>query len=597
MPAKQKTFEVGLVMAGAVSAGAYTAGVMDFLLMALEDWYAAKQEGKNVPNHDVCIKVMTGASAGGMTTALTTVEMIQRAAEPGRSSVKEFQSKMYEAWVNRIDISELLKTNDLKDGEIKSLLDSSILDTIADEVLNIPAIPKWKGLPYVEKELKLFLTLSNLRGLPYDIKLNGQTGLPHGMSDHADYQYLKITDQTDIADWIKLRNAAIATGAFPVGLAPRLIERDLNEYKERISKDGRDISGLMKVKESNKPYTFVAVDGGLLNNEPIELARSVWQNVKAKRKETIDAYDDVLQARKEVEAETLECPYALILIDPFPDQVDLGKDATPEDATLMNILGPIIGALRSQSLFKVEELLHAADESKLDRFLISPIRYTETNTLALNALACGFFAGFGGFMSHDFRHHDYELGKRNCQRFLKEYFTMPIEDAEKLGWYAKDAVANLDDYLTEDKKSYQILPIIKGSRADAKLEKVEWPAYTKAKSEKLKKQITTRVSALLSISLPLSWTSKRWTFILIILLLLLAVSGEFVKAAQAQCGCEIVINGLKNSYILILQAIFFLVAVALIIIRFVKRMIAMKLVKGAHGMILKYIKQWGIRIV
>ena len=597
MAGKQKTFEVGLVMAGAVSAGAYTAGVMDFLLMALEDWYAAKQEGKNVPDHDVCIKVMTGASAGGMTTALTTVEMIQRAEHPGRSKAKGFESKMQEAWVNRIDISELLKVSDLKDGEIKSLLDSSILDTIANNILDIPNIPKWKGLPYVENELKIFLTLSNLRGLPYDIKLNGQTGLPHGMSDHADYQYLKITDQTDTADWIKLRNAAIATGAFPVGLAPRLIERDLNEYKERISKDGRDISGLMKVKESNKPYTFVAVDGGMLNNEPIELARSVWQNVKAERKEKILEYDDVLEARKEMEATSLECPYALILIDPFPDQVDLGKDATPEDATLMNIIGPIIGALRSQSLFKVEELLHAADETKLDRFLISPIRYTETNTLALNALACGFFAGFGGFMSHAFRHHDYELGKRNCQRFLKEYFTMPIEEAEKLGWYDKNSVATPDDYLTEDKKSYQIIPIIKGSRADAKLDKVAWPVYTKEQSSKLKKQITTRVNGLLSISLPLRWTSRRWALTLIIILLLLAVSGEFVKAAQTQCGCAILINGLKNSYILILQAIFFLAAVALVIIRFVKRMIALKLVHAAHGMILRYIRQWGIKIV
>jgi len=30
-----KTFEVGIVMAGAISAGAYTAGVMDFVIEAL----------------------------------------------------------------------------------------------------------------------------------------------------------------------------------------------------------------------------------------------------------------------------------------------------------------------------------------------------------------------------------------------------------------------------------------------------------------------------------------------------------------------------------------------------------------------------------
>ena len=32
-------FEIGLVMAGAVSAGAYTAGVVDFLIRALDQWY------------------------------------------------------------------------------------------------------------------------------------------------------------------------------------------------------------------------------------------------------------------------------------------------------------------------------------------------------------------------------------------------------------------------------------------------------------------------------------------------------------------------------------------------------------------------------
>jgi len=34
-------FEIGLVRAGAVSAGAYTAGVLDFLLQALDAWYRA----------------------------------------------------------------------------------------------------------------------------------------------------------------------------------------------------------------------------------------------------------------------------------------------------------------------------------------------------------------------------------------------------------------------------------------------------------------------------------------------------------------------------------------------------------------------------
>ena len=67
------TFELGIVMAGAVSGGAYTAGVMDFLIEALDAWEKAKHDGEDVPSHGVRIKVMTGTSAGAMNTALAAV--------------------------------------------------------------------------------------------------------------------------------------------------------------------------------------------------------------------------------------------------------------------------------------------------------------------------------------------------------------------------------------------------------------------------------------------------------------------------------------------------------------------------------------------
>ena len=37
------TFEIALVMAGTISAGAYTAGVVDFLLEALSEWEKARK--------------------------------------------------------------------------------------------------------------------------------------------------------------------------------------------------------------------------------------------------------------------------------------------------------------------------------------------------------------------------------------------------------------------------------------------------------------------------------------------------------------------------------------------------------------------------
>lgn len=66
---RKEPFDIGLVMAGAISAGAYTAGVVDFLLQALEEWQQLKDKGEGPP-HDVKIRVMSGASAGGMTSAI-----------------------------------------------------------------------------------------------------------------------------------------------------------------------------------------------------------------------------------------------------------------------------------------------------------------------------------------------------------------------------------------------------------------------------------------------------------------------------------------------------------------------------------------------
>ena len=98
MPENSNKFEIGLVMAGAVSAGAYTAGVMDYLIETLEAWEEAKKIERDklksdpnyqssIPLHDIEIKVMTGASAGGMTTAIAAVELLRRANDPQK--VKE----------------------------------------------------------------------------------------------------------------------------------------------------------------------------------------------------------------------------------------------------------------------------------------------------------------------------------------------------------------------------------------------------------------------------------------------------------------------------------------------------------------------------
>lgn len=610
-----KTFEIGLVMAGAVSAGAYTAGVVDFLIEALDTWDQARtaqtkgtHPGSPVPIHDLKIRVLTGASAGGMTAAIALSELLTRPFMPGGSVPSDRKSLLYKAWVEDIDISKLLRHRDLENnGDIKSLLDSSVIDEIANNMIDenllaTAAQNRWDNIPFVDKELRVYLTLSNLRGLPYEFKLKGETGFPYGMTDHSDYQYIKVWKETPPADWVKLRNAAMATGAFPIGLAPRLIERDLDEYKVRLHKDGRALSGLLKIDTStNKPYNFVSVDGGTLNNEPIELARSLWIQVDEQTKNNMKSKHDAERAElaQMEKVEEAKCPYALILVDPFPDLADAGEDATAADATMSNIVGPLIGALRAQSLFKIEELIEAGDQEYGNRFLIAPIRKSNTGSLAKNAIASGFFGGFGGFLSKDFRDHDYQLGRRNCQQFLRKYFAVELQQAIAYGWqpvpeYAFDRVVDKGGVSTVV-QYYPIVPIIKGTDIDKPQgENNNWPSYPPAKSKQLKTQLGQRIDALLGKVLPFGWVDKKWVVIALMGMMMLVLAGEYVKASRSNCNCIVFQEWFKNTYILFCQIILIVITLVVLILRLAKWMIRGKLTEKTHEMFLKEVKKWGL---
>jgi hypothetical protein len=66
-PIKAGAFEIGLVLAGNVSAGGYTAGVLDYLIEACDAWTRAKDDGDpEMPTHEVIISTIAGASGGDL---------------------------------------------------------------------------------------------------------------------------------------------------------------------------------------------------------------------------------------------------------------------------------------------------------------------------------------------------------------------------------------------------------------------------------------------------------------------------------------------------------------------------------------------------
>ena len=104
------------------------------------------------------------------------------------------------------------------------------------------------------------------------------------------------------------------------------------------------------------------------------------------------------------------------------------------------------------------------------QFIITPSREIRDNNNVVvkelfgeNAIACGTLAGFGGFLSKEFRIHDYYLGRYNCEIFLRDYFTIPAEAMSKNDIF-REGYENVEDkqaftsQATGDLR-YQIIPI------------------------------------------------------------------------------------------------------------------------------------------
>lgn len=454
-PPDPNTFEIGLVLAGAVSAGAYSAGVLDFLIEALDTWHRAKLEDekagrtgedRTVPHHKVRLHIITGASAGGMNGAISAValryhyprawseEKIEaarrdQAFKPGwLDRVDRARNPFYSAWFELIDITKLLGTTDL-DEDIYSLLDCTILEEIVKTVLAYEAddisdsdrrMREWLPNP-----LPLILTVTNLRGVPYQIIFRGHGSQAHEMSLHQDHMAFAVRglgpgayqplpdDFLDLdpgtpGGWERLGMAALATGAFPVGLRARALERDGSDYDGRHPIIPPDRAELIFDKPAwpggaaPKEYKFLCVDGGVMNNEPFEIARQAlaglnWHNERRGDKAN----------------------RAVVMVDPFIEPGALGPE---RDVDLPKVFMSMVNAMKNQTRFTPRDRALIQSEDVYSRFLIAPSR---GEIKGAGAIASGGLGAFMGFFSKEYRHHDFMLGRRNCQRFLQASFTLP----------------------------------------------------------------------------------------------------------------------------------------------------------------------------
>jgi hypothetical protein len=553
--APKDTFYIGLAMAGAISAGAYSGGVFDFLIEALEEWQTAKDDaaGKDtVPAHNVVIPVISGASAGGVTAAVGMVALAD--AKSGTAVFHRYDQvgvvetrlpQLYKAcvqtpkFVSRSGGSDLLGKEDLADrgNPLLSLLDATSLRNFVDEGTRVDTL-RTKSRPYLAEQTHLFLTLTNLRGVPYKVgfisgpgeddagnkileSARGVVDPGYQMLNHADRRHFTLKgvgsasffsiwaesdpdrglaaadlgpegDPAKREEWKRLADAALATAGFPVGLSAIQIKNvTIADYNQRqwtiaslpahnftLPTDfPKEING-----NPNAILDFITVDGGMIDNEPFQYARWTLMDKPPKP-----------NPRDAVHADR-----AVIMIDPFPEAPEF--DATLSmDHDIFTVIQRLFPVLKDQARFKPEELAAALDRDVFSRFLISPRRRAgktpNSNGHAFGkqetyAIASGLLGGFGGFLAEEFRAHDYQLGRLNCYLFLRDHFALPIDESAAGSEASNKLLEAGYHHLSPDQRRpflakqrgdqgpryYQIIPLV-GAASEAPTPPI-WPRVT-----------------------------------------------------------------------------------------------------------------------
>lgn len=485
-PPPDGQFELGLVLGGTVSAGAYTAGVLDFLVEALDAWEAAKlgDPRTGVPDWRVTLKAVAGTSGGGVLAAILakalSYDFAPVRATDGAEATTD--NPFYQVWVERLDIAPMLTTQDIpRHGPLPSLLNGNCLKDAANYVANYSGRQgQRKPRNDVQQPLPVYLTLTNLSGLPCSIDYQG--GLQQHYVDHAEYAKFYVFTQGGQpqgqlddgfvvgaaqgpmgpythAGWNDVANFARGTGAFPIGLPacdlslpvqhlrlrPKVVAAPASPNTppdcHRVEVIQRPINWLMLADAHGQVpvnYEFTAVDGGVLDNEPIELCRRELAGMTGRNERSGD------KVRR-----------AVLLVDPFSDPPDLGA-AKPSG--LIGLGKGLLGVWKSQARYDTQDLQLALQQDCFSRFLITARR--DGAELGGRSIACASLFAFGGFLSQAYRRHDFFLGRKNCRDFLLKELLIPVDNDAQFGAWKAANPGTWRQWVVQDSSKRDCLPLI-----------------------------------------------------------------------------------------------------------------------------------------
>ncbi|XXX72467.1 patatin-like phospholipase family protein [Sorangium sp. So ce134] len=255
---------LSITISGAVSLGAYEAGVLYEVIKAIGEHNENPDTRRN-PAERIEIDVLTGASAGGMTASVAAQVMLA-GADRMRSAT---DNPFYLPWVKEADILDFLSGTPETDPPRLSILSSSIIDRIAvRHLVDAPAGARHPATP--EAGVRLGLAMANVNGVDYSVPTRNPNG-------QGEFTYTRFQDefvwhlrQPGSAEWTAVREAAIACGSFPIAFRPRRIWRTKEDYPGAAPQN---------FPAGARLFTFV--DGGMFQNEPLGLAKALVNEIDA----------------------------------------------------------------------------------------------------------------------------------------------------------------------------------------------------------------------------------------------------------------------------------------------------------------------------
>jgi hypothetical protein len=459
---------LAITIAGAVSLGSFEAGVLFEVLDALGQHNQAAPDGDRI-----YIDVLTGASAGGMTAAITAQNLLYNS----EALEKPYDNPFYNAWVAGVDIQGLLPLGASEPPD-RSVLSSDFVHRIADRFLlsryQQPQVPPASPHPAVNPQagpIRLGLALSNLNGVDFARKLlSGGTFNYTLFQDQITFSLGATTDAASF--WEPVQKSTRACGAFPFAFRPLGIARKQVDYKSPFL-----------VPWTQDPQAFTYTDGGVFQNQPLGMAKNLVDMADDHRDTETRSYlfvsplpvDPTLGDITEGSAAFLAMTHALvdaiynqagfrdwIQAESVNDAVNILNQRAQQLLTLLQ--GRVIQAVALQGVtdallprFQLNAAELAAAKTQLqtqfaqeykslqvsngpqvadvwiDTLLVLELAadlhekdemYIYSVTANKGDLAGAGFFSFFGFLYRDFRDHDYDLGRQKAQAFLSNLYNV-----------------------------------------------------------------------------------------------------------------------------------------------------------------------------